>query len=72
MADGLLRSRVLLGKSRIEVVGLLGEPPKTDYFSGWDMVYVLGPERGYFSIDSEWLVLRLRNDRVVEARLARD
>ena len=72
MADGLLKSNALIGKRRQEIVALLGEPPATSYFSEWDMVYVLGPERGFISIDSEWLVLRLEHGRVAEARLVRD
>jgi hypothetical protein len=73
MADGLIARRTLLGKTRAEVVELLGEPPPTDYFADWDMVYWLGPERSFISIDSEWLVVRLAEDgRVVDNQIVRD
>jgi hypothetical protein len=73
MADRLLARRTLVGKTRAQVVELLGEPPPTAYFTDWDLVYRLGPERGYFSIDSEWLVLRLGADgRVMDNRVVRD
>jgi hypothetical protein len=73
MADQLIAHGTLLGKTRAEVVRLLGEPPPTGYFANWDLVYWLGPERGYISIDSEWLVLRLSGDgRVVDNRIVRD
>jgi hypothetical protein len=73
MADRLIADRTLLGKTRAEVVELLGEPPRTGYFADWDLVYWLGPERGFISIDSEWLVLRLSADgRVVDNRIVRD
>lgn len=73
MADRLLSDGVLVGRTRAEVVAMLGEPPPTGYFAEWDLVYWLGPERGYISIDSEWLVARLGSDgRVTEARLVRD
>jgi hypothetical protein len=73
MADSLVAHRTLLGKTRSEVVELLGEPPPTEYFRDWDLVYWLGPERGFISIDSEWLVLRLAEDgRVQENRIVRD
>jgi hypothetical protein len=73
MADRLIARRTLLGKTRAEVVELLGEPPPTEYFADWDMVYWLGPERGFISIDSEWLVLRLAEDgRVVDNLILRD
>ena len=73
MADRLIALRALDGKTRAAVVEMLGEPPATGYFSNWDLVYWLGPERGFISVDSEWLVLRLDADgRVAEYRILRD
>lgn len=73
MADRLVARGTLVGKSRAEVVELLGEPSPTTYFADWDLVYWLGPERGFISIDSEWLVLRLGEDgRVSYNRIVRD
>jgi hypothetical protein len=74
MADRLLARGTLLGKTRAEVVAMLGKPPDTEYFREWNLVYWLGPERGgFFSIDSEWLVVRIGGDgRVAECRLVRD
>jgi hypothetical protein len=73
MADDLIRTRMLLGLTRHEVVALLGEPPKTEYFEEFDLIYYLGPERGFMGIDSEWLVLKLGPEgRVNRATIARD
>jgi hypothetical protein len=73
MADRLAGLRALQGKTRGEVISLLGEPPATDYFKDWDLVYLLGPERGFISIDSEWLVVRFGQDgRVTECQIVRD
>jgi outer membrane protein assembly factor BamE (lipoprotein component of BamABCDE complex) len=73
MADRLVGRQTLRGKTRGEVISLLGEPPATDYFSDWDLVYLLGPERGFISIDSEWLVVRFgQNGRVTEYQIVRD
>ena len=74
MVDDLIRRRALDGRSRAEVVTLLGPPTRTDYFNDWDMVYWLGRERNrYLAIDSEWLVIRLdAQGRVKEYRDARD
>jgi len=58
MADGLLASRILEGKSRAEVESMLGSPTRTNKFRDFDLVYWLGAERGFISIDSEWLVIR--------------
>jgi hypothetical protein len=73
MADGLLESGRLIGKSRAEIVNLLGEPPPTNYFDEFELVYELGQERGLFGIDSEWLVMRIgATGTVSEALLATD
>jgi hypothetical protein len=56
-----LRSRALPGKSRGEIEALLGPSLDTPYFSttGRDLVYLLGPEHGFFAIDNEWLLIWL-------------
>jgi len=58
MADDLVENKKLLGLTRQEVAARLGERPKTEYFKNFDLVYYLGPERGFISIDSEWLVVK--------------
>ena len=73
MVDDLLSHHPLRGMSRDEVASMLGTPPKTDYFRDYDFVYWLGPERGFISIDSEWLGIKFgRDGRVSDARLLRD
>lgn len=73
MADWLLARGTLHGKTRGEVVDLLGEPPETSYFRDWDLVYCLGPERGFIRIDNEWLAIRFGDDeRVAECKIVRD
>jgi hypothetical protein len=73
MADDLVESKKLIGLTRQEVVSRLGEPPKTEYFKNFDLVYYLGPERGFISIDSEWLVVKFSPDgRVERAAIAKD
>jgi hypothetical protein len=73
MADGLLQSGALVGKSRASVIEMLGPPTETGKWKDWDLVYWLGAERSLISIDSEWLVIRfISSDRVAEVRLVRD
>lgn len=62
MADGLLKSGVLLGKSQSEIETMLGPPTYTGYGDSsmvrkpaW--VYQLGPERDFPGIDIESLAL---------------
>lgn len=66
MADDLVRRRLLDGRSRREVQEMLGPRDDTAKFSDWNLVYHLGPERALFSVDSEWLVIRLGPADVVE------
>jgi hypothetical protein len=73
MADWLLKQQRLIGLSRAEIVLMLGEPTQTSHFREYDLVYVLGNERSWMSIDSEWLLMRLDgNGRVSMAELGRD
>lgn len=59
--------------SRPAIVALLGPADSISYFADYDMVYWLGPERSYVSVDSEWLVLKLDSlGRVAEHRLVTD
>ena len=73
MIDDLLRRYNFQGMTREQVVEILGEPDQTSYFKDWDMVYWLGPERGFVRIDSEWLVFQLDGrGRVAEHRIIPD
>jgi hypothetical protein len=73
MVDDLLKSHDFRGKTKSEVEALLGPPDSTEYFSDCDLVYWLGPERGFMSIDSEWLALRLdARGRVSDCQVVRD
>jgi hypothetical protein len=72
MADRLIARDSPLGMTRAEVVRLLGEP-LTRSPSGWDLAYYIGPERGFISIDSECLVIRLGPDgRVIACGIYTD
>ena len=73
MVDDLLRRHNLVGMTHDELIALIGTPPKCGYFRDYQFVYWLGPERGYMSIDSEWLAVRFGpDDRVSAARIVRD
>jgi hypothetical protein len=73
MVDDLMERHLLDGRSREEVESLLGPGPHTPLFPDWDVAYRLGPERSFYRIDSEWLVIRLDSSgRVKEYRLTVD
>lgn len=72
MVDDLLKKHELVSMSKNQIDELLGVPKPTGYFSDYDYVYWLGPERGFISIDSEWLGIKFQNNIVIEARILRD
>ena len=72
MVDDLLSSHQLVGMSKKEVEELLGKPPVTGYFKEYDYVYWLGPERGAFGIDSEWLGIKFKDGNVIKIEILRD
>ena len=73
MVDDLLAHHSFTGQTRRAVKELLGPPDKTRYFREYNMVYRLGMERGFISIDSEWLVFRLGSNEVItEYRIVND
>jgi hypothetical protein len=73
MVDNLLKTHDLHGWDRARVVAFLGKPDMTNWNREGQLVYHLGPERGLFRIDSEWLVITLDdNSKVSDCTLARD
>jgi hypothetical protein len=67
MVDDLIRSRRLDGLKRADVEHILGKPNSTDYFTGHDFAYWLGPERRMLSLDSEWLLVDFDNNGTVKS-----
>ncbi|PZV08629.1 MAG: hypothetical protein DCF32_04375 [Leptolyngbya sp.] len=59
MVDDVLAKYLLLGRPQAGVIELLGLPESQNDFADYNMVYRLGPERKFISIDSEWLVIKL-------------
>lgn len=74
MVDDLLAQGLLLQKTEAEVLALLGPPEPPEHgFNDYDLVFVVGPERSFISIDYEWLLLNLDDQgRVAEALLMTD
>lgn len=66
MVDDLLLKFPLKGKTRAEVISLLGKPQAKSYFGNYDLVYWLGSEHGFISLDSEWLLIKINKQGVVD------
>ncbi|HKQ35201.1 MAG TPA: hypothetical protein VJT11_07865 [Nitrospiraceae bacterium] len=65
----------LPGKTKSEIEALLGPSLETPYFAdtGRDMIYMLGPERDYLAMDSDWLLIWLDgNGQFVRYKIASD
>lgn len=72
LVDDLIQSKVLDSLTQTELNYLLGQPEKDPYFKENDnVVYYLGPERG-LGIDSEWLVIWIKNDSVNRYEILHD
>jgi outer membrane protein assembly factor BamE (lipoprotein component of BamABCDE complex) len=73
MLPDFLKRYPLIGRTRSEVVALLGEPTPTDKWDSAEMIYVLGNDGSYMAIDHEWLLIDLdHRQRVVSFRRVRD
>jgi hypothetical protein len=66
MVNDLISSHRLDHLRRPEVERLLGPKTNTSKFKNHDLVYWLGPERGFISIDSEWLVINFDSEGIVK------
>lgn len=58
MSGDVTRNVLQIGQSKEQVIELLGQPEDTKYFKDFDLVYWLGQEKGFVSIDSSWLVIK--------------
>ena len=58
MLDDLENHQHLIGRSKTEVLSLLGQPEDVTYFPGFDLTYRLGSTGG-FGFDEYWLGIKL-------------
>lgn len=73
LVNDLLQEHTLTGMDTDALFALLGEETPVPVESGKiNYCYYLGPERGLISIDSEWLVLTVEENRVTAIDFATD
>ena len=73
MAERLVARRALPGRTRAEVIDMLGEPTKTDKLRNWSLVYHLGAGAPQPGVESDWLALLLdQSGLVAEVRIMRE
>lgn len=69
MVDDLISTGILDGMSLPKLLDLLGQPDDQNFpfTNGQHHIrYYLGPERGFFRIDSEWLFISLDDEERVQ------
>lgn len=64
----------LKGKTFSQITELLGPKSETNYWSesNPNLIYVLGPEPGFVSIDSQWLLLWFENNTFIRYEIKTD
>lgn len=74
IVDDLMKKYELVGMNAQEVTALLGEHGKDLDGLSDDIryTYYLGPEKGFISIDSEWLILIFKDGVVSECYVMTD
>lgn len=73
MADGLIASKALIGKSPEEIVTMLGETDSPNFGEHWHMFFVLGPCRHLVGIDTEFLAVHFdHSGKASEAAIVED
>lgn len=73
IVDDMLNRYSLIGMGKEEVVELLGiETSSTIEGNQEELIYYLGPERGFMSIDSEWLILTIKDHKVSAIEITTD
>ncbi len=70
MHEDLIAKYKLIGMTKDGIIDLLGPQSDPAYFKDWDLRYWMGPEP--YGIDSIWLVMKLRKDKVVEYEIVTD
>jgi hypothetical protein len=72
-APQLVEQGALIGLSREEVVGRLGEPNDGKILAEWDAAYWLRPDDSLVCVDSKWLAINFGEDgRVERAAITND
>ncbi|MCT2344763.1 hypothetical protein [Niallia taxi] len=67
MIDNLLKEHPLKGKQKKDIISLLGQETAEANFKEKDnMVYLLGAERGFISMDTEWLIIHFNDENIAD------
>lgn len=66
MSEDIIKTKVLLGKTKSEIRQILGDEGNTDESDYWS--YYLGFRPGFANIDPDVLDIEFKNGKVIEVR----
>ena len=66
LADDIIESQLLIGKTKAEVLELLGAPSSTSVMKEGSLIYNLGKPASFFEPKMEFLLVVFKNQKVVE------
>lgn len=72
MLDDILENKFLMGKTKQEVISILGEPDKNLISDGDFFVYDLGNPPSFFDSEPQYLLVTFENEKVVKLSKAID
>ncbi|APY08137.1 hypothetical protein BWZ20_07410 [Winogradskyella sp. J14-2] len=72
MVDDIIESQMLLGKSKSEIIEILGQPDSKLHTSKDAFIYTIGDPPSFFSSQKEYLLIVFKNERVEDVSLAVD
>lgn len=72
MLDDILENKFFIGKTKQEVIGLLGEPDADSKLGDNFYVYRLGEPPSFFDSKPEYLLVAFENEKVIKLSKAID
>lgn len=73
MCRDIINKKLLLGKTKAEIIDLLGNPDNYPFREPWGFNYWVGLQREPMKMDSAWLAIRFDDaDHAVEVKMRQD
>lgn len=73
MCRDIITKKLIVGKTKAEIVDLLGRPDNYPFKEPWGFNYWVGLQRGPMKMDSAWLAIRFDDtNHAVEVKMKQD
>lgn len=70
MADDIIESQILSGKTKREIIEILGQPDSKSNAEKEGFIYKIGDPPSFFSSQKEYLLIIFKNEHVEKVTLA--